>query len=113
MFLHRCCGYAAGVHRQVADTYGHDRCDAGMPNFFPVQYYWLINQLQSAATAALDVVITAHVAEFLREAGPKVRSFTLLNRRGDVTMNQGAHVKDIARVSNVDPSKLGQYQQSS
>ncbi|GJE87381.1 S-adenosyl-L-methionine-dependent methyltransferase [Phanerochaete sordida] len=44
---------------------------------------------QYALTAALGVAAAANVAEALREAGP-----------------QGAHVKDIARASCIDPSKL-------
>jgi len=44
---------------------------------------------QHAVSASLGVAAAANVAEALREAGPK-----------------GAHVNEIARASNIDPSKL-------
>ena len=59
---------------------------------------------------ALRIAITTHVAEILREAGPKVmfcKSVTLKSHT--VTFAQGKHISEIAKPTKVHPGKLGIY----
>ena len=67
--------------------------------------------MQYALTASLGVANAANVAEVCRDAGPKVRQ--IIWDRPSILWSsssyKGAHVTDIARVSNIDPSKLGEF----
>ncbi len=61
------------------------------------------------------MAVEAYVAEFLRDAGSGVRQPLSQNCVLCLTptIGQGAHVKDIAKPTNVDPYKLGMCSKAS
>jgi hypothetical protein len=61
-------------------------------------------------STAMRTAISMHVAEILRDAGPKVN--TIPNHNSEAAPDsvlQGKHVAEIAQPTKVHPGKLGRY----
>ena len=60
---------------------------------------------------ALRTAISMHVAEILRDAGPKVMSCPTIDSKLYLTFFvQGKHVAEIAKHTKVNHGKLGRYE---
>jgi hypothetical protein len=59
----------------------------------------------------MRTVISMHVAEILREAGPKVKLCPTMDSKLYLTfVVQGKHVAEIAKPTKVNSAKLGRYE---
>jgi hypothetical protein len=60
---------------------------------------------------AMRTAMTMHVAEILREAGPKVKLCPIIDSKLYLTfVVQGKHVAEIAKPTKVNSAKLGMYE---
>jgi hypothetical protein len=88
---------ALQVNRIVPMTIAHVTNDAGVIKFH--------------VSTAMRTAVSTHVAEILRDAGPKVTSDILsVESSPDHIFPQGFHARDIAKPTGVHPAKLGVYQ---
>ena len=61
-------------------------------------------------STALRTAIMTHVAEILRDAGPKVRFYKFMTLRSHtITFVKGKHTSEIAKPTKVHSGKLGMY----
>ena len=58
----------------------------------------------------MRTAVSTHVAEILRDAGPKVVLCLLTLKLHTTSVAQGKHVSEIAKPTKVHPGKLGRYQ---
>jgi hypothetical protein len=57
----------------------------------------------------MRTAVSTHVAEILRDAGPKVADILSAESSHLTMFSQGLHARDIAKPTGVDPAKLGVY----